>query len=435
MTNGKTLERTVGLLPLILYGVGDILGAGIYGLVGKAAGELGSAAWLGFLVSMVAAGLTGLSYASIGSRYPKAAGAVYATSRAFRNGFVSYVVGLALLCSGLTSMATAARVFAGYFAGMIGDPPVALIVVGFALALTLVVFWGIKESLWANAVCTVVELGGLLIVIVVGFTFLGDVPYFDATTAANPTGDLTVPLLLSGAVLTFYSFIGFEDMLNVAEEVKRPNKTIPRALLLAVGISSTLYVLISLIAVSVVPAAELAESKQPLVDVVARAAPWFPTSAFGAIAMFAVANTALLNFIMASRLLYGMSAQGLFPKFFEAVHSARRTPHRSVLLVGVLLLVLAFSGDIAVLARATSVLLLLCFIVVNSSLIVLQGREKPRDTFEIPRAVPALGAVVCLAMLTKAKSDELSIAGALLIAIVVLYFILRPKPDAIEKGM
>ncbi len=431
-TTNVTLARRIGFFSLLLYGVGDILGAGIYGLVGKAAGEMGSAAWLGFLISMVAAGLTGLSYASLGSRYPKAAGAVFATSRAFRNGFLSYVVGLALLASGLTSMATASRVFAGYFSGLVFSLPIPLIIVGFALVLTFIVFWGIRESLWANAVCTVIELSGLLLVILVGVSFLGDVSYLDATTEHNPSGQLSFPLLLSGAVLTFYSFIGFEDILNVAEEVKEPRRTIPIALLAAVGISSTIYMLISLIAVSVIPAAELAQSKQPLVDVVAKAAPWFPSSLFSVIALFAVANTALLNFVMGSRLLYGMSAQGLFPAFFSRVHEQRRSPHRTVLLVGGILMILAFSGDISSLARATSVLLLLCFVVVNISLFVLSKKDKIAGAFEVPRFVPVLGALVCLAMLTRAKSEELMIAGSLLVVIVVLYFLMRPTDEAIR---
>src|SRR5687768_12517955 len=145
------LKRTIGLVALTLYGIGDILGAGIYGLVGRAAGEMGSAAWLGFLISMGAAGLTGLSYASLGSRYPKAAGAVFAVSRAFRKGFLSYGVGLALLASGLTSMATASRAFAGYLSGFFSGVPIPLLIIGFALGLTFIVFWGIRESLWANA--------------------------------------------------------------------------------------------------------------------------------------------------------------------------------------------------------------------------------------------------------------------------------------------
>jgi len=426
------LKRSVGLVALTLYGIGDILGAGIYGLVGKAAGEMGSAAWLGFLVSLVAAGFTGLSYASLGSRYPRAAGAVFATSRAFRSSFLSYAVGLALLASGLTSMATASRVFAGYFSGLFYSLPVLPIVIVFALLLTFVVFWGIKESMWMNAACTVVESFGLLLIVAFGAAYLGGASYFDATTEANPSGAISAPLLLGGAVLTFYSFVGFEDLLNVAEEVKDPKRTIPRALLLALAFASCVYVLISLIAVSVIPAAELARSKQPLVDVAARVAPWFPSGLFTGIALFAVANTALLNFIMGSRLLYGMSRQGLFPAFFGGVHGNRGTPHRTVFLVGGLLIVLALAGDISALARSTSLLLLLCFTTVNLALVFLQRKEKVQGSFEVPAFVPVLGALVCSAMLTQTKAEEWLIAGALLAAIVALYFIVKPSQAEME---
>jgi basic amino acid/polyamine antiporter, APA family len=427
------LKRTIGLAALTLYGIGDILGAGIYGLVGRAAGEMGSAAWLGFLVSMCAAGLTGLSYASLGSRYPKAAGAVFAVSRAFHQSFLSYGVGLALLASGLTSMATASRIFAGYLSGLLGGVSIPVVIILFAAALTFIVFWGIRESLWANGLCTIVELSGLLLIIVFGISFLGGTDYLDAATVGNPTGDITLTLMLSGAVLTFYSFIGFEDMLNVAEEVKEPKKTIPKALILAVSVSSALYILICLIAVSVIPPMELSQSKQPLVDVARRVAPGFPPQAFSLIALFAVANTALLNFIMGSRLLYGMSAQGLFPSFFSKVHPSRRTPHRSVLLVGGLLVLLALTGDLASLARATSALLLLSFVAVNLSLVGLKNKDRIPGTFEVPAWVPLLGAAVCLAMLSQSRLEEWKIAGTILAAIAVLYVMMKPSPAAVQR--
>lgn len=433
LTVEPALKRNIGLLSLTLYGVGDILGSGIYGLVGKAAGEMGSAVWLAFFVSMVAAGLTGLSYASLSSRYPRAGGASYTTYRAFQSSFLSYLVGLAVLASGLTSMATAARVFAGYFAGLGISLPLPVIALLFSLIVAFVVFWGIRESLVANGICTLIELTGLLIVLAVGASYLGSVNYLDATTPANPSGDIGLSLVLTGAVLTFYSFVGFEDMVNTAEEVKNPRKTLPRGLLLAVVISSLIYMGVSLVAVSVIPAAELSQSTKPLVDVVGRAAPWFPQSLFGIIAMFAVANTALLNFIMGSRLLYGMANQGLVPKLLGKVHSKRRTPFFAIGVVWCFFAVLILSGDISSLAKSTSVLLLSCFIVVNIALIVLQRKEKVSGSFEVPAFVPALGAIVCLAILSKAQAAEIITASTILALIVVLYGVMRPKASAIER--
>lgn len=430
-----TLKRNIGLAALILYGVGDILGAGIYGLVGKAAGQMGNAVWLAFLASMVAAGLTGLSYASLGSRYPHAGGASFVTHRAYGKAWLAYVVGLAVLASGLTSMATATRVFSGYFQALVGEQiPLPVFMVGFALLLGFVVYRGIRESLMANAVCTLIELSGLAIVIIFGMGYIGSVDLLDAKTAANPVGELTPTLIISGAVLTFYSFIGFEDILNVAEEVKDPQRTLPLGLILAVAISSVIYMLISVIAVSVIPADQLAASKEPLVDVVRTAAPWFPASLYSVIAMFAVSNTALLNFVMGSRLVYGMANQGLLPKALAKIHPKRQTPYIAAGVILTILLVLAFLGDVSSLAKATSVLLLLCFIIVNSALVVLKMRKtEAKGSFEVPLFVPALGAVVCACMLSQAKSPELTTAGSMLAGIAILYFVLKPKDDAISR--
>lgn len=431
--NAPTLKRNIGLIALTLFGVGDILGAGVYGLIGKAANEMGNAVWLAFLMSMVAAGLTGLSYASLGSRFPRAGGAAYVTLRAYRLPFLSYAVGLAVLASGLTSMATAARVFGGYLNGMFPALPPLAIAVGFSLLIAGIVFRGIRESLMANGVCTLIEVSGLFLVIVVGLPYIGDVNYLDATTAANLSGDITVTLVLTGAVLTFYSFVGFEDMLNVAEEVKEPHKTLPRALLMALLIASIIYMTIAVVAVSVLSPAVLGASGQPLVDVVAKAAPWFPSSAFSLIALFAVANTALLNFLMGSRLLYGMANQGLVPTALARIHAGRQTPHVAIIAVWVIFFVLILSGDISSLARSTSVLLLCCFILVNMALVVLKLREKSTGHFDVPLIVPVLGALVCFAMLSQAKAPEIMTATAILAGIVALYFVVRPSPEAIEK--
>lgn len=424
------LQRHLGLTFLILYGVGDILGAGVYGLVGKAAGQMGYAVWLAFLASMCAAGLTGLSYASLGARYPKAGGAAFITLEAFGKPFLSYLIGLAVLTSGLTSMATATRVFAGYFNGRFPQVDVEVVMLVFIVVFAAVVFRGIKETMWANVVCTLTEVGGLLFIIFVGAPYVGGegISYLNAQTTDNPEGLITLPLLLSGAILTFYSFIGFEDILNVSEEVKDPKKNLPIGLLAAVGISSLIYMLISITAVSVVPPMELASSKQPLVDVVVKAAPWMPPSIYSFISMFAVTNTFLLNFVMGSRLLYGMAHQGLVPAALGKVHAKRQTPYVAIFVVLAIVLVLAFSGDVTSLARATSVILLTCFTMVNVALVVFHRKKTDWEgAFRVPTFVPILGAVICIAMLTQAEREEALIAGSIILVIAVLYVVLRPK--------
>jgi amino acid transporter len=196
--NGQ-LARSIGLFALIVYGVGDMIGAGIYGTIGVAAGKMGNAVWLAFLVSMVAALLTGLSYASLASRYPRAAGAAFVTQRAFGWQFLSYVVGLTVTCSGLTSMAATSRVFAATLQPILGVPPWCIFL-AFISALTLVNFRGIRECVWVNMVCTAIELGGLLFVIVVALPYFGSVHYLETPPSA---GALTIPLIILGAVLHF----------------------------------------------------------------------------------------------------------------------------------------------------------------------------------------------------------------------------------------
>ncbi len=458
------LQRRLGLVALTIYGLGNMLGAGIYGTIGSAAKEMGSALWLAFVASMVAAGLTGLSYACLGSRYPRAAGAAFITQRAYGLPFVTYLIGLSVMASGLTSMATASHVFAKYLLGLfdLQISPEAMywavlgVVVPFLLMIAFVNFWGIRESAWLNAVCTVIETGGLILVIVVGVRFIGGVDYLDARAPNNLDGDLSIGLILGGAVLTFFSFIGFEDLLNVSEEVKDPRRTLPLALIGALAIATLIYATVSVVAVSVVPAEQLAASEKPaLYLVVEKAAPWVPAQAFGLVAMFAVVNTALLNYIMGSRLAYGMARQGLLPAVLGRVHPKRRTPHVAILALLVIVLVLVSIGDIGSLARATSLLLLMSFMVVNVALVVLKRRTgEPAGGFEVPVIVPALGAMVCAAMIGNGvwkmgssaaglwKTDvsravmqmlPLMIALGIVLLIGTMFVILRPRATMDES--
>ncbi len=423
------LSRSIGLAQLTLYGLGSMLGAGIYGLIGVAAGVMGSAVWLAFGVSMVAALLTGAAYASIASRYPRAAGAAYATQRAYRSPLLSYVVGVTIVCSGLTSIATQSRVVAANLRTLLelDWAPVSLLAIGFLLLIAGVVFRGIRESLWLNALCTAVEALGLIFVVVVGARFWGGVDLLELPPAsAGATGGALAALMLHGAVLTFFSFIGFEDMLNVSEEVKTPERTVPAALLLAMVAATVVYMAIAITAVSVVPWRELSQAPGPLTLVVERAAPWFPSWGFTGITIFAVANTALINYVMGSRLLYGMARQGLMPAALGRVHATRRTPHIAIAVLFAVTVLLSLIGDIAALASATVLLLLFVFTIVNVALIVLQRRDgRMAGRFEIPTVVPALGALICAALIVArvAQGGWLApaIAGGVIVAILGLY--------------
>jgi amino acid transporter len=422
------LLRTIGPFQLTLYGLGSMLGAGIYGLVGKAAGQLGSAVWMAFLVSMVAALLTGLSYASIASRYPKAGGAAYVTHRAYGKPLLSYLVGLAVVCSGLTSIATQSNVVAANVKELFGwdAVPLEALALGFLLLVAGILVRGIRESLWFNLVCTGIEASGLLLVIAVGLDHWGSASLLEFPPAAHD-GSIAL-LVMQGAVLTFFSFIGFEDMLNVAEEVKNPQRNMPLALISAMLIATAIYMAVAVTAVSVVPWRELAAAAGPLTAVVDRAAPWFPALGFTFITIFAVANTALINYLMASRMLYGMSHQGLMPKAFGKVHRNRQTPHVAIGVLFVVVAALALIGDIKELASATVLLLLSVFVVVNMALVVLKRRRgEARGRFEVPLAVPLAGSAICLSLIVVRVGEGSllapGIAAGLLVLIAVIYFL------------
>ncbi len=432
-----TLRRSIGPAQMALYGLGSMLGAGIYGLIGKAAGLAGNAVWLAFVVAFAAALATGLTYASLGSRYPRAAGAAYITQRAFGQPILSFVVGLALICSGLTSVATQAHVFAANLAALLAwdSLPTLWLAAAFLLVMAAVVFRGIRESVWVNVVCTVIEAGGLLLIVAVGVRYWGSVDYLQMPQHANL--DAAWLIVLQGAVLSFFAFIGFEDTLNIAEEVRDPARTLPIGLIVALGATALIYLAVAITAVSVLPWQELAAAPGPMTAVMARAAPSFPPIIFTVITLFAVANTALVNFVTASRLIYGMSRQGLLPQWLGRVHFHRQTPHVAIFVLLLVALALALAGTITELAAATVLLLLSVFAILNLALIVLQRRVgEPKGKFEIPPVIPACGLAISLVLLlTRVFTGDLGapiIAGVLVAASVAIYFAMRP--NAIPGG-
>jgi amino acid transporter len=342
------------------------------------------------------------------------------------------MVGLALVCSGLTSIATQSQVFAANIAALFGlkSLPLPLLALGFLLILSGVVFRGIRESMWVNVLCTLIEAGGLVLVIMVGVSYWGSVDYL--ATPALPDGDHAILLVMQGAVLAFFAFIGFEDIYNVAEEVREPERTLPLGLILAMAVAALLYIAVAITAVSVVPWTELAHAPGPITEVMARAAPSVPPVVFTAITVFAVTNTALVNYITTSRLIYGMARQGLLPARLGDVHAGRRTPHVAIALLFLVLAPLALLGTIAELAAATVLLLLLVFVAVNGALFILQGRKgEHRGRFEIPRALPALGALVCsvLIVVRIATGDVTApaLAGGLLLGALAIYAAMRRR--------
>lgn len=448
-TGGPKLKQTLGFWQVALYGMGSMLGAGIYGLIGKAATSLGNAVWLAFGAAMVAALLTGLSYACVGSRHPRAGGAAYVTQRAFGTPWLAYVVGIAVMMSGLTSMATGALIIADNLNKAMGTQiPGKLLAIVVVFLVGCVIYRGIRESMWLNILCTIVEASGLLFIIAVGAKYWGSVNYLEVPPAVPGAENILALVILQGAVLTFYSFIGFEDLLNISEEVKDAPRNLPRGLIVAMLASTGIYMAVAITAVSVVPWKELAASSTPLMDVAHRAASWFKgvDDVFLAITIFAVGNTALLNYIMGSRLLYGMSKQGLMPGVLGAVHPRTHTPYVAVVVLFIIVAVLILIGGAAQLAESTVLLLLTVFTVVNVSLIILKRRStEKKGRFEVPVFIPLLGALVCATLIVVrvraglASSDWAVrtaplIAGSIIAGALLLYLILKPKQVVMDDA-
>lgn len=419
------LKRTLGLFALVAYGVGDTLGAGIYALVGKIAGMVGPACWLSFLIALVAAAFTALSYAEMGARYPYASGEAHYTYEALRMRLVSYGVGFLVFMSGITSMCAVAHAFAGYLAPFFPGFPIPVIVLVFFTAIGLITLSGIENSSRMNVVCTAIEVSGLLIVMIAGLAHFGEnkVDYF--SFLPDLTGQARTQALLGGAIFAFYAFIGFEDMVKASEELKDPQKNLPRGILLTLAITGFIYLLVTLSAVTVLSPDALRNSTAPLMDVVHAGAPWIPLWIFTCIALFAVANTALVNFMMASRILYGMSHDGLMPHWFGRVHAKFQTPHIAVAFVFLVVVVLTLTGNLIRLAQSTAVLLLCAFFMVNMSLLVLKLKKVAAEAtaFQAPLWAPVFGILSCFGLLFYAAPLALLTALILLGISFLLFFL------------
>ncbi|HEY9909405.1 MAG TPA: amino acid permease [Thermosynechococcaceae cyanobacterium] len=414
-TEEASLKRVFGLPTLVIYGVGDILGAGIYAVVGKIAGLSGVLVWASFLVAMSVAALTALSYAELGSRFPFSGGVASFVHRAFRTEWLSVIVGWLMFCTCIVSMATLSKAFAGYLTTFTPIFPAWSVVLALFCGLAFINFRGMQESSSLNIFCTSLEVSGLLVVIAVSVLFISG-----GGTAGNAA--VTVPVvsgqtlgwvaIFQGAALAFYAFIGFEDIVNVAEEVKNPERNVPRAVLLSLGIAGVIYILVAWLATQVVTPAELSASGAPLLDVVRRAQPNFPGIIFTFIALFAVLNTALLNFITASRLLFGMSRDGLLPAWFSKLHPTRATPYRTIVVILPIAIFLSLSGTLQFLAGTTATLILTMFCLVNLSLLIIKRREGNADGFRVPSIVPVLALVSNLVLIAFASNESHLLAAA-----------------------
>ena len=438
-TDSSELKRVMGPKLLLLFIVGDILGTGIYALTGQVAAEVGGAAWLPFLIAFGVATITACSYLELVTKYPQAAGAALYTHKAFGIHFVTFLVAFTVMSSGITSASAASGAFASNFAVGFGldDGPGTILVIAlaFMLLVMLVNFRGVAESVGLNVVLTLVELSGLLLVILISaFAIFGGAADFSRIVAFDTPEDKSVLLAISTATsLAFFAMVGFEDSVNMAEETKDPSRIFPRMMFTGLGLAAVIYVLVSICAVALVPIGELAGNATPLVTVVETAAPGFPISTIiPFISLFAVGNSALINMMMASRLLYGMSKQGVLPPFLGKVHPRRRTPWAAILFTTAIALALTtyISIDpenpiVILLGGTTSLLLLAVFAVVNVAVLVLRRQPVDHDHFRTPTFLPVVGVITCLYLVFPFTSgrpgEQYQIAGALLVLGVILW--------------
>jgi APA family basic amino acid/polyamine antiporter len=444
------LKRVIGPRLLLLFIVGDILGTGVYALTGSVAGEVGGAAWAPFLVAFIVATITAFSYLELVTKYPQAAGAALYTHKAFGIHFFTFLVAFAVMCSGITSASTASNAFANFInAGFmldleVGGTTLMLIALGFMTLVALLNLRGVSESVKANVVMTLVELSGLLLIIFIGMYAVtqGNADFSRVVVFDSPSDKGVFFAVTAATSLAFFAMVGFEDSVNMAEECKDPVRDFPKMMLTGLGVTGVIYLLVSITAVALVPVGDLTnvELGPALNQVVAAGAPDLPfDKIFPFIGMFAVANSALINMLMASRLLYGLANQDVLPRVLGRVHPVRRTPYVSIIFTtllsfGLIIYVVRASAsedgaaNITLLGGTTALLLLCVFTVVNIAVMVLRTDDVDHDHFKAPFILPILGALFCAFLAGPwARSDEQQeqyvIAGGMMVVGLVLWVI------------
>ncbi len=406
--SATSLHRTLGLVEVTAGGVGIIIGAGIYVLLGAATAHAGPLVWVAFLVAAGLSALTGLSYAELSSLFPSAAGEYEYTRQALPE-WIAFVVGWTMIVGLVVAAATVSIGFAryvGYFVGI--DPRAASL--GLLATVSGVAAIGVKQSARLTVGLSSVQVGGLVLVAAFGLPHVGDVDLFSGPGVGG---------VLRGAALVFFAFIGFDEVITLAEETRDPTRTVPRALMFALGLSTLLYVAVAVGAVSVLGAGPLATSPRPLADVLAHVLGHRGASVVAVIAILTTTNTTLLALTAASRVLYGMAKAGALPHALALVHPTRRTPIRAISIVGIAAAAFAIVGDFTIIAAVTDFAVYVVFLAVNGAVIILRRRrpELPRP-FAVAGAirgipvVPMLGIISVALMMTHLEPAAIVVGGS-----------------------
>lgn len=425
MSEKVKLKRELGLLEITLSGIGIILGAGIYALIGKAAELAGNSVWISFAIASFIAIFTGLSYAELSSMFPKAS----AEHEYVRNAFgkkLAFVIGYLIILSGVIGAATVALGFGGYFNAFF-KLPVILSAIILILALSFLMFYGIKETTRFVIIATLIETAGLIIVIFIGLPYFGKVDYFEMPYGWNG--------VFQASALVFFAYTGFESIVKLSEETRSPEKTIPKGLIIAIIVSIILYATVAVSAVSVMGWERLSTSEAPFADL---AFIVFGSNAFiilTAIALFATANTVLMMMLGSSRIIYGMADSLSLPAVLAIVHRSRRTPWIAILVTMLASILFLFSGDIAFVANLDNFTLFVTFFIINAALILLRYKEPDmKRTFKVPLnagrfpILPFLGILSCVFMLGQLEIKVI-LSGLILVVfgLIVSFFEVKQR--------
>ncbi|KYG63470.1 amino acid transporter [Bdellovibrio bacteriovorus] len=419
------MKKSLSLFHLIFYGTGMILGAGIYSVIGKAGGVAENGLWISFLLAALCASLTALSYAELATMFPKTGGEYIYVKNIFPQWpYLAMLCGSMMIFAGISTATTVAIAFSGYIQQFADIPE---FVTAFCLlgVFTLVNILGIKESSWVNVVFTLIEISGLLIFVWVGLQS----PKF-GEALAEPRFDGAI---ISGAALVIFAYFGFENIVNLVEESKAPEKDLPKGIIISLVISTILYLLVSLTALALGSPEELSRSNAPLSDLTRNAASWIPRT-LGAIALFSTANTVLISMISTSRIIFSMAREKDLPQVFSKLLKKRATPWMGALAVFALAIALLPSGGIEVVASASSFATMIAFTVINLALIYLRFKDPERKRpFKVPFTIgrlpliPTFASFVSVALLFFFNREVYVLGAGVIVFVTLLYIFLRSR--------
>lgn len=394
-----SLRRSLRLVHALLYGLGITIGAGIYVLIGPVAARAGMAAPAAFVLAAALMSLSALSFAELATRMPVAAGEAAYVAEGFRSNLLGTLIGLLVIAIAITTSATISLGSAEYI-GVFLDLPRPLIVAAVVLVMGAIAAWGIVESITFAGIMTLIETGGLLLIAGLGFFVLPDA--FARLPEAVPdlAGIAAWKAMLGAGMLAVFAFIGFEGIVNIAEEVEAPERTLPRAILLTLVVTTLIYVAVVWVALVALGANALGQAQAPLAAVFVRLTGW-PASVMAAIAIVATLNGIIASIILAARVAYGLGRRGEIPAALARIDPRTRTPLLATALTTAIVLVLALAVPLTGLAEWSSRLTLLMFAFVNAALVAIKWREAapPAGIFQAPRWVPPAGVVATLALL------------------------------------